>query len=170
MGDQEAISIWSIMHDADLVRLRADRNTRLLIIELKLSDVFQPKVSFSDNDLIIEIGGISSLGATVWQLWPGPVPNLLGLSRAEEATRVEEYQAKGRDVSIAWESIEFSVATERMRVSDASVTFTAKQVVLKIVGHIRSMGFTTLVARGGDSSFRSRDGRRFGIDDLLGLG
>jgi hypothetical protein len=116
------------------------------------------------------MAGISSLAATIWQLWPGPIPNLLGLSRAEQFVRVDEYQAKGREVSIAWDAIEFGVAAERMRVSDASITFDDKQVALRIVGHFGSMGLTTLVARGTNSSFRSRDGRRFGIDDLLGLG
>ena len=101
-----------------------------------------------DIEHLREFGGLSS-GVT-WRLilhaasmllarrreaWPGPEPKLKRRDPKKDRALIEEYQAKGRTVSVAWDEFEEVVCTAGIWTKDATLRSRASDVVLDGYGH-----------------------------------
>jgi hypothetical protein len=128
-------SLWEAFHDATVVETAADPMARRVVIVLD-HEVLRDFAQLSkDVRWRLTIDEVVVLLARTWQPWPGPVPNLKGLTRNEESAIVAEYQAKGRQVSIGWVDFERATKKNGIWLKDAKLREGDSAVVLSAYGH-----------------------------------
>lgn len=121
VGSEERTSLWAALHDAELVKVTSDALARSVVFELDILHLREFEHLSPDVRWRIIIDGATRLLARVWQPWPGPCPSLDGLPRDQQSRIVEEYQSRGRRVSIAWDEFERAVTERAVDVGDANL-------------------------------------------------
>jgi hypothetical protein len=129
----EANSLWCTLHDGDIRAIRSDRLARTMTLEIEIPHLCHHH-GLAEEAFTIELEGVVSARATKWVIWPGPVPDTGGISRAEEARLIEEYQSKWREESVGWSDFEAMFAEGSFDISTADAFRDDKSVGLRVGG------------------------------------
>ncbi len=159
------------LHDADLIQISSDPLARTVTLVLDIEHLREFAKVSSGVTWRFMVHSVSMLLARRWEAWPGPTPELNGLSHAEQCALVAEYQAKGRMVSVAWSDFERAVNAHRLCTQDATLHQRDSDLVLEGYGHdSKNDTFFEFKLVGAQLQCERSDGRQGSLDELLRLG
>lgn len=90
---------------------------------------------------------VTSVRATRWSQWPGDFEILKGTPHAEQSRLVDEYQAKWREESYSWSSLEAQLSGGKigeLDISNADLAVARDSVALRLETQSEDQGFQVL--------------------------
>ena len=154
-GVQE-LSLWSTLHDGDLIAIESDLLARTLTLRFDVGYVRNFHRLPEDARFEIIVDGVQSVRSSSSVPWPGECLIADGTPAEQQQIIVAEYQRKWREESLSWSDFE-RLIIKGLEVSSATLGQASDGVVLR---------FGLLV--GGDSyveAFIRGEGISFGIAD-----
>ncbi len=136
-ADIEVRSLWTTLHDADLVACVSSRLERTIRLSFDLSHLVEGEGELPCEVLLRDV---TSARATVSVPWPGECGNTKGLSRAEESRVIAEYQAKWREESLGWDDFEAAINGGSLWTLDAELATGPGSQALKLEGTLEREG------------------------------
>jgi hypothetical protein len=165
-------SLWECLHDGELFSIRSDLLQRNVVLRFDVSYIRKFHALPLDMRFIFQLDGVQGVRVVRFVKWPGnfSVPN--GVTREEESRLIAEYQAKWREESGSWSSVESSITADApLDISDASlVTGQEEQVALKLTGHDANDEYLEIFLRAERLDVLSSDNRRLGLEQFEKLG
>ena len=110
-GAREEV-LWDSLHDAELSSLRSDLLERTVRITFSSFSFLEFHLLPMDLQIVFQLEQVQSARVVSWDIWPGPKPDLTGVSYDESNRLVAEYRAKWREKSVAWSDFEARIPTE----------------------------------------------------------
>lgn len=167
----ESISLWASLHDGVLVGLRSDRLARTVDAELEIDHLATEAGLQPNTRFIFHFDQVRSVRARVGKIWPGPEPDLAGLSGEDRTRRTNEDAAKSRWESLAWPEAEQLASEGENHVSDSRLGLADGRVAWEVHA---CFGADTVwavinIAAGRLSVGRS-DGAAFDLPALMAMG
>jgi hypothetical protein len=168
----EVESLWDCLHDGELLSCHSDLINRKVALEFRVHHLQEEP----DDDLrfFLHLNNVQSVRANVSFRWPGEFVVSKGVSRDEESRLITEYQAKWREESIGWLSLEGSLSTDPLQISNADIARSNGKVALKLGGHLDGERFNDLYCwvflRGASISASRSDGRPFTLEQFMEMG
>ena len=164
-------SLWSGLHDAELLSIQSDKLTRQAVIKFDTPHLRAFHHLPENLRFRFEFDEILSLRAVTFVHWPGPFYIPKGTEREEQTIMVAGYRAKGCEESISWKELERSLDPAKLDIYDARLASGDVGVTLRIEGSIVGGDqFYTLFFRGKKLSTHRSDSLPFSLDQLMDLG
>jgi hypothetical protein len=167
----DAESLWDCLHDGELVSCHSDIINRAVTLEIKVHHL---QGKSDDLRFFLHLDNVESVRANGYYRWPGECIVPKGASREEESRIVEEYQAKWREESIGWLSLEGSLSTDPLQIYDAELARSNGKVALRLSGHLDGERFKDLSCsvflRGIGISASRSDGQPFTLEEFMEMG
>ncbi len=134
------------MHDGELLGIRSDLFARTLIVEFQILHLNDFHGFAEDSKFSFVFGSVTSTRATRWSIWPGDFEVPKGAAHAEQSRLIEEYQAKWREESDSWSSVETRLLSgkDELDISDADLAIGRDAVALRLVTESEEKGFQVL--------------------------
>ena len=114
-------SLWESLHDAELLSIQSNLLERTMV--LTFYSFYLPKFHNLPLDLkfLFKLHGVQAARIVSWEIWPGPEPDLAGVSYDESERLVSEYHTKWRQESYSWSEFETRIGGEKNppEISDA---------------------------------------------------
>jgi hypothetical protein len=104
--DSNPLSLWECLHDAKIQTLRSDRVACTLSVELDIFYIRRHHGLPDDLRFLLRFEGVSSVRANVFAVWPGELFLPPGASPEERNRAIGEVQAKSREQSVSWDTLE----------------------------------------------------------------
>jgi hypothetical protein len=130
--EEETLS--GVLHDAELYSITSDplnRTVELVVDVAHLREHFGLPESLR---FVLRLHDVRSARAIRFDLWPGPAPSMERLPHETQRRLIDEYRAKGREVSVGWDEVERLVRAEEMSVLEADLLRSGDQLSLRLGG------------------------------------
>jgi hypothetical protein len=169
----EEIDLWAPLHDARVERIDSDRLARTARLVVDVEHLRERLGGGPDLRFVLELDAVKSVRASVYAMWPGPPPRLApGTPRDLERATIEEYQAKWREESIAWEALERALdGAHWLWIYEASAAIGPDAGALRLLASMRPDDRLYVIAMRGARLTASRsDGEPLGLEGFRALG
>ncbi len=164
-------SLWSGLHDAELLSIQSDKLTRQAVVKFDMPHLRAFHHLRENLRFRFEFDETLSLRASTFVHWPGPFYIPEGTEREEQSIMIAGYRAKGCEESISWKELERSLDPAKLDVYDAWLASGDLGITLRIEGSIVGGDqFYTLFFRGKKLSAQRSDSLPFSLDQLMELG
>jgi len=124
--------LWSILHDAELTCAVSDPLARRLTFTFDIPHIRKFLNLAEATTWYLIVDGVLWAKAASFELWPGPEPDMTGLTKDQQNDAASAYLAMGRILSIDWTAFESSLSARPLRISDARLA------VIRGTGQTRS--------------------------------
>ncbi len=152
-ANMTAGSLWDSLHDGDLVAIRSDLLARTVVLEFLIWHLNGFHGFTDDCRFSFLFADVTSVRATRWSKWPGDFEIPKGTPNAEQSRLVDEYQAKWREESDSWSSLEERLSfgkIDALDISNADLAIGPDAVSLRLETQSEDQGFQvlTIAAKG----------------------
>ncbi len=170
--DVQEISLWSCLHDGELISCRSNLLERFVTLEIQVEHLVKDKenpISF-----FLKLEEVTSVRALGNFRWVGKFEKPENISREEEVKLVKEYWAKWRAESVSWAEFETSLATDPLQIRDASYVSKNDETTLRLGGFLDGEKFDDIYfdvfLRGKTLTASRSDGADFSLEQFIDLG
>jgi hypothetical protein len=166
------ISLWSCLHDGELISCQSDLLKCFVILEFSVSHLLEDEekaVTF-----LLKLGEVESVRAIGHFRWVGEFEEPQNVSPEERQRLIEEYWTKWREESVSWSEFESSLKTDPLKITDASCVTNDTTITLRLGGFLDGEKFDDIYfdvfLRGKTLSAVRSDGKEFSLEQLINLG
>jgi len=166
----EPLTLEGALHDGTLCAIRSDRmacSVELVIDVAHLREHFGLDESMR---VVLRIDGVASVRAEQYEVWPGPRPELVGLSHAEQQQLVDAYRTKWRAVSVDWTEFEQRVSQESLWILDAELALSDDSLTFTANGEVSDNDWYKFFVSGRTLEIARTDGVPCSFDELRAMG
>jgi hypothetical protein len=168
-----AASLWDSLHDAELIAIRSDLLDRTVMLTFRIWHLNAFHKLPDDCRFSMELLRVSSVRATRWSRWPGEFQVPPGTSRAEESRLIDEYQAKWREESASWSSLEEQICggnSSELEISNAELAVGPGAVALRLETQSNDQGFQVLTIAAEELRIGRTQDVELTVDEFIRLG
>jgi hypothetical protein len=161
------------LHDGELITIRSDLFARTVILAFQIRHLNAFHQFPDDCRFSLEFLRVSSVRATRWSQWPGEIQVPAGTSRAEESRLIDEYQAKWREESGSWASVEDQLSSgnvSELDISNADLAVGPDAVALRLETQSEDQGFQVLTIAAEELRIRRTHDIELSLEDFVRLG
>jgi hypothetical protein len=165
--------LWDSMHDAKLSSMRSNLLERAITIAVSECSFLEFHKLPLDLSIELELSNVQAARVVSWTIWPGPKPDLTGVSYKESNRLVAEYRAKWREQSVSWTDFEERIATETkpIVVIDAELARSeGSGVAFRSAVMTKDGDYFEMFLRAAQLSVARSDGEAFDLEALKNLG
>jgi hypothetical protein len=166
----EGDSLWSLLHDAELMAIRTDGLERSAVLKFRIPHLVSHAGDADGLVLQFHLADVTSLRALTLVLWPGPAPEVAGKGYEEQRRLINEYRSKDREESMAWREIEEAVGPAEFDVFLASLATQQDGLTMRIEGTLDDERWCILFVRASRLSISDRDGSTLALEEAIQLG
>ena len=168
----ESKSLWSCLHDGEIVSCQSNLINRNTLFECKISHLLDE--SEQDLKFLLLLEEVTSVRAFVYFRSEEKFSVPQSVSREEASRLIKEYQSRWREESIAWKDFEKNLPENPFSISDADIVSNENQTALKVGGPLDVDDYydlyCTIIARGSRIKASRSDGQDFNFEKLIKLG
>jgi hypothetical protein len=165
----DEISLWSCLHDATLLKSTSDRLHRTLELEFDVFYIREHRELPETFHILFRFDAVQSTRATVHVPWPGGCTIPDGASREEQMRLHEEYLAKWREETVAWDAFEQGLIASPVEVSDATLLRGDGVALALSVFREGELAYSAVIRSEGLNVVGS-EGTDIGIERLIAMG
>lgn len=100
------LSLWSTLHDGDLIAIESDLLARTLTLRFDVGYVRDFHNLSEETRFVVTVSGVQSVRSLGSVPWPGDCSIPVGTPREQQEAIVAEYQSKWREESLSWADFE----------------------------------------------------------------
>ena len=162
------LSLWSTLHDGDLIAIQSDLLARIVTLRLDVGYVRDFHKLSEAIRFVIVVSGVQSVRSFNSVPWPGRCSIPPGASYEEQQAIVAEYQSKWREESLSWADFERLLSTG-LEVSSATLAQRPDGVALRFGLLVGGDFYVEAYIRGEDVTFWIGQGQ-VTPNEFIGLG
>ena len=170
--DVQEISLWSCLHDGELISCRSNLLERFVTLEFSV--FYLLKNEETPVTFLLKLDDVSSVRAIGNFRWVGKFEKPENISREEEVKLVKEYWAKWREESLSWSEFESALVTDPLQITDASYVTDDVTTTLRLGGFLDGEKFDDIYfyvfLRGKTLTASRSDGEDFSLQSFIDLG
>ncbi|MGD0347750.1 MAG: hypothetical protein ABSA85_13395 [Terracidiphilus sp.] len=162
------LSLWSTLHDGDLIAIESDLLARTLTLRFDVGYVRSYRKLIDETRFVVAVGGVQSVRALSSTPWPGGCQIPDGTPCEQQQTIVAEYQSKWREESLSWAEFE-RLISKGLEVSSATLGQGLGGVVLRMGLLVGGGSYVETYIRGEDVAFSIGE-RQLTAEEFVELG
>jgi hypothetical protein len=168
--ESEPVSLWPVLHDAELTSVRSSRLERWALLDFLIPHLEEGPEHQGGFTVRFRFSDVRSVRVLTFVRWPGSAPVTAGKSPEEQDRLASEYQAKGREESMAWAELEQSAGATGFLVLQGCLTSGPGETTLRVEGLLDDDLWCVLFVRADLLSVSGADGSSLSLEGLLELG
>ncbi len=173
LKDVEEQSLWDCLHDGEVFSVITDTPAETVSLSVTVSHLVGTDELPDDVHFVVTVHHVRAVMA-VLHVPPYPFEEPVGVTREQLSALITAYHESYRAESIAWSQFEGALATDPLRIADASLFEREDMAVLTIGGHLDDDHFNDvyceIIIGGRSLTARRSDDEPFDFAQLIDLG
>lgn len=155
--DVRELSLWSTLHDGDLIAIESNLLARTLTLRFDVGYVRDFHRLPEDIRFVITVSGVASVRSFRGVPWPGGCAIPDGTPYEQQHAMVAEYQSKWREESLSWPDFE-RFTNNGLEVSSASLALAPDGIALRLGLFVAGDSYVEAFVRGKEITFTIGEG------------